>query len=53
VPWLALGVIVALLATLQKLEWAAVLATVLVAAIVYLIGRTRREAMIAQYVGSR
>jgi amino acid transporter len=53
VPWLALGVIVALLATLQKLEWAAVLATVLVAAIVYLIGRTRREAMIAQSVGSR
>jgi basic amino acid/polyamine antiporter, APA family len=53
VPWLALGVVVALLATLQSMEWAAVLATAVVAALVYLVARTRRGAMVAESVGSR
>jgi len=46
VPWLALGVIVWLLASLRLGEWIAVLATAAVAAILFLLGfRTRRRAM--------
>jgi amino acid transporter len=53
VPWLALAVILALLATLQPMEWAAVLATVTAAALVYLIAPARRGAVVAESVGSR
>ena len=45
VPWLALGVIVWLLASLRPGEWIAVLATAAVAALLYFLGfRTRRRA---------
>ena len=52
VPWLALAVIVALLAKLQPVEWAAVLATAVIAAIIYLVTRTHRGAVVAESVGS-
>lgn len=52
VPWLALTVIVALLAKLQPMEWAAVLATVVVAAVVYHVARGRRGAVVPESVGS-
>jgi amino acid transporter len=52
VPWLALGVIVALLTKLQLVEWAAVLATILGAVVVYALGRARRGIIVAESVGS-
>jgi amino acid transporter len=42
VPWLALGVIVALLSTLRFREWMAVLATLVVALPIYALARARR-----------
>lgn len=51
VPWLALAVIVALLAKLQLSEWAAVLATAVLAAVVYVATRARRGAVAAEPVG--
>lgn len=52
VPWLALGIIIGLLATLQLAEWAAVVATVVVAGLVYAIARWRRRAVVVEPVGS-
>jgi len=51
VPWLALAVIVSLLATLQLGEWLAVLAVLVAAAPVYLFTRSRRSAPTAAAVG--
>jgi L-asparagine transporter-like permease len=51
VPWLALAVIIALLATLQQNEWLAVLSLVAVAAFVFVIARSRRTPAIAEPVG--
>ena len=51
VPWLALAVIVSLLATLQLGEWLAVLAVLAGAAPVYLFTRSRRGAPTAAAVG--
>jgi basic amino acid/polyamine antiporter, APA family len=53
VPWLALLVIAALLAKLQLSEWAAVLATLVIAAAVYFVARSRRATIVAESVGSR
>jgi APA family basic amino acid/polyamine antiporter len=50
VPWLALAVIAALLATLQWSEWLAVL-TVMAAAVVYAYARPRRHAPVAEPAG--
>jgi L-asparagine transporter-like permease len=50
VPWLALAVIAALLATLQWSEWLAVL-TVMAAAVVYVYARPRRHAPVAEPAG--
>jgi amino acid transporter len=47
VPWLALAVIVGLLATLQLGEWAAVFAVLVLAAAVYGLTRGRRAAPLA------
>lgn len=52
VPWLAFAMVVALLAKLQPGEWAAVLATVAVAAVMYIIARGRRSVVVAESVGS-
>jgi amino acid transporter len=52
VPWLALAVILALLSTLQFVEWAALLVTILIAVIVYMIARARRSAVVVESVGS-
>ena len=51
VPWLALVVIVSLLATLQLGEWLAVLAVLVAAAPVYAFTRSRRGAPTAAAVG--
>jgi amino acid transporter len=51
VPWLALAVIIALLATLQQNEWLAVLSLVAVAAFVFVIARSRRTPAITEPVG--
>lgn len=51
VPWLALAVIVSLLATLQLGEWLAVLAVLVAAAPVYAFTRSRRGAPAAAAVG--
>lgn len=52
VPWLALSIIIALMATLQPAEWAALVATVVIATIVYLISRSRRSTVVVESVGS-
>lgn len=51
VPWLALLVIVSLLATLQLGEWLAVLAVLAAAAPVYALTRSRRSALAAATAG--
>lgn len=51
VPWLALAVIVSLLATLQLGEWLGVLAVLVAAVPVYAFTRTRRSAPAAAAVG--
>ena len=51
VPWLALAVIVSLLATLQLGEWLAVLAVLVAAAPVYVLTRSRRSAPAAAAAG--
>ena len=51
VPWLALAVIVALLATLQAGEWLAVLAVLVAAVPVYLLTRTRRNTPLPEPAG--
>ena len=51
VPWLALVVIVSLLATLQPSEWLAVLAVLVAAAPVYAFTRSRRGAPAAAAAG--
>jgi membrane associated rhomboid family serine protease len=53
VPWLALAVIIALLAKLQIAEWAAVLATVAGAVLVYAVARARRGAAVVETVANR
>jgi len=50
-PWLALAVIISLLATLQLGEWVGVLAVLVAAAPVYVITRSRRGAPAAAAVG--
>lgn len=52
VPWLALSIIIALMATLQPAEWTALAATVVVATVVYVVSRSRRSAVIVESVGS-
>jgi amino acid transporter len=51
VPWIALLVIVALLATLHAGEWLAVLAMIVTAALVYAITRARRSVPIPELAG--
>ena len=51
VPWLALAVIVGLLATLQRDEWLAVLLLVGVAVLVFAVGRSRRPRAVAEPAG--
>jgi hypothetical protein len=51
VPWLALAVIVSLLATLQLGEWLAVLAVVVAAVPVYALTRARRGTPAAAAAG--
>ena len=51
VPWLALGVIVSLLATLQLGEWLAVLGVLVAAVSIYVFTRSRRSAPAAATVG--
>jgi amino acid transporter len=51
IPWLALVVILALLATLQLGEWVGVLAVLVAAAPVYVVTRSRRGAPAAAAVG--
>jgi len=51
VPWLALAVIITLLAQLELKEWAAVLATAIAAVPVYFIARMRR-APVAESLGN-
>jgi amino acid transporter len=53
VPWLALAVIIVLLAKLQLAEWAAVLMTVGAAALVYLSRPGRRGAVVTETVANR
>ena len=51
VPWVALAVIVALLATLQWGEWVAVLLVITVALLVFAVARMRRGPAVAEPVG--
>ena len=51
VPWLALAVIVALLATLQRGEWLAVLEVVAAAIFLFVVTRSRRSPAIAESIG--
>jgi amino acid transporter len=51
VPWFALAVIIALLATLQLKEWIAVLSAVIGAALLYAAARTRRPVIAAEGAG--
>ncbi|HEY2376880.1 MAG TPA: APC family permease [Gemmatimonadaceae bacterium] len=51
VPWLALAILVALLATLQRGEWLAVLVVVAAAVVVFGVARSRRGPAIAESVG--
>ena len=50
VPWLALSVIVGLLATLQGGEWVAVLLVIAVAVLVFGVARLRQERAVAESV---
>jgi basic amino acid/polyamine antiporter, APA family len=51
VPWLALAIILALLATLQIGEWIAVLAVLAATVPVYVLRRSRRTAAVAEPAG--
>lgn len=51
VPWLALAVIVSLLATLQRNEWLAVVVVTAVAVPVYVLTRSRRGPAVAEPIG--
>jgi len=51
VPWLALAVIVSLLATLQRTEWLAVVIVAAVTIPVYVLTRSRRRPAVAESIG--
>lgn len=51
VPFLALAVILALLATLQRGEWLAILVVVISAIVVFVVTRPRRSPVVAESVG--
>ena len=51
VPWLAVAVIIALLATLKLKEWLAVLLLIVTAAFVFVLTRSRRGTAVAEPVG--
>jgi amino acid transporter len=53
IPWLALAVIVGLLATLQRREWIALSILILVAGAMYSLARARGRPVIRQAVGDR
>jgi amino acid transporter len=51
VPWFALAVIVALLATLRRGEWLAVLVAIVAAIFVFAVARSRRSPAVAELTG--
>jgi amino acid transporter len=51
VPWVALAVILALLATLQLKEWIALLGVIVVASSIYLVARARRGPVVREAIG--
>jgi len=51
VPWLALAIIIGLLATLQRGEWLALLAVMVIAVAVYALSRSSRRTVISEALG--
>jgi amino acid transporter len=51
VPWLALAVILSLLATLQVKEWLALLAVMIIAVAIYALSSTARRSVVSEAIG--